>query len=78
MPIPENHQPSMYPGARLPYIWLNKVVPIRPISSIDIAGRGRFVLFKGICGDAWKRAATTAAANYGVPLEARSIGFRQD
>ncbi|CAH0051948.1 unnamed protein product [Clonostachys solani] len=72
------YQPSTYPGSRLPHVWLDKAVPTEPTSTIDIAGHGRFVLFTGIGGQAWRGAATKAAANYGIPLELHSIGFRQD
>jgi len=72
------HLPNTYPGSRLPHVWLNKAVPITPISTIDLAGHGRFVLLTGIGGGSWKGAATKVAAEYGVPLEVHSIGFRQD
>lgn len=72
------HEPNTYPGCRLPHVWLNRAVPTTPTSTIDIAGHGNFVLFTGIGGEAWKAAASTVSADMGVPLEAHSIGFRQD
>ncbi|PHH85054.1 hypothetical protein CDD83_982 [Cordyceps sp. RAO-2017] len=72
------YEPNTYPGARLPHVWLNKGTPTTPTSTIDVAGHGRFVLFTGIGGEAWKRAAAKVSAETGVPLQAHSIGFRQD
>ncbi|KAM4064898.1 FAD binding domain-containing protein [Hirsutella rhossiliensis] len=72
------HEPNTYPGSRLPHVWLNKAKPTTPTSTIDIAGHGRFVLLTGCGGEAWKRAAGGVSAALGVPLEAHSIGFRQD
>ncbi|SPO03176.1 related to phenol 2-monooxygenase [Cephalotrichum gorgonifer] len=72
------YEPNTYPGSRLPHVWLNKAVPTTPTSTIDIAGHGRFVLFTGIGGDAWKAAVKRISADMGVPIEAHSIGYRQD
>ncbi|KAI1856387.1 hypothetical protein JX265_011634 [Neoarthrinium moseri] len=72
------YEPNTYPGSRLPHVWLNKAVPTTATSTIDIAGRGNFVLLTGIGGDAWKEAARRISSDLNVPLEAHSIGFRQD
>lgn len=72
------HIPSTYPGCRLPHVWLNKAVPVEPVSTIDLAGHGAFVLFTGVGGEAWKQAANSVAAELGVSLSACSIGYRQD
>lgn len=72
------HEPSTYPGCRLPHVWLNKAIPTKPVSTIDLAGHGSFALFTGIGGDNWKVAAKKVAADLGVPLTVHSIGFRQD
>ncbi len=72
------YEPNTYPGSRLPHVWLNKAEPTTPVSTIDIAGHGRFVLFTGIGGDAWKKAAEKVSADLRIPLQAHSIGFRQD
>ncbi|KAJ9132452.1 FAD binding domain-containing protein [Pleurostoma richardsiae] len=72
------YSPSTYPGVRLPHVWLNKAVPTAPTSTVDLAGHGRFVLFTGIGGDAWKEAASRVSAQLGIPIEAHSVGFRQD
>ena len=72
------YEPSTYPGCRLPHVWLNKAVPGKPVSTIDLAGRGAFTLFTGIGGEAWKRSAEKVARKLGVELQVHSIGFRQD
>lgn len=72
------HEPSTYPGSRLPHVWLNEATPTTPVSTIDIAGHGGFTLLTGIGGDAWKEAAGIVVEKLKVPLQAYSIGFRQD
>ncbi|KAH8901193.1 hypothetical protein GQ53DRAFT_789927 [Thozetella sp. PMI_491] len=72
------HDRNTYPGSRLPHVWLNKAEPTTPTSTIDIVGHGRFVLFTGIGGEAWKKAAESVSADLGIPLQVHSIGFRQD
>jgi hypothetical protein len=72
------HQPSTYPGCRLPHVWLNTAVPQAATSTIDLAGHGAFTLLTGIGGAPWKAAAASVTARLGVPLGVHSIGFRQD
>lgn len=73
------YQITTYPGARLPHAWVNKPVPDQAnISTIDLAGHGAFCLLTGIGGEKWKHAATEAHKQLGVPINAYSIGWRQD
>ena len=72
------HVPSTYPGCRLPHVWLNKAVPGKPVSTIDLAGHGAFTLLTGIGGDYRKVAANSMSKELGVPLKTYSIGFRQE
>ncbi|KAL4889565.1 FAD binding domain-containing protein [Aspergillus ambiguus] len=72
------HEPSTYPGSRLPHAWLNKSIPGEPTSTIDIAGHGSFVLLSGIGGGLWKKAAGNMSALLKVPITVQYIGFRQD
>ncbi|KAL4994849.1 FAD binding domain-containing protein [Aspergillus recurvatus] len=72
------YEPSTYPGCRLPHVWLNRAVPEKPVSTIDLAGHGAFTLFTGIGGQHWKEAAERVSGRFGVALRAHSIGFRQD
>lgn len=72
------YEPNTYPGCRLPHVWLNKAVPGKPVSTIDVAGHGVFTLFTGIGGESWKVSAERVSRNLGVPIRVHSIGFRQD
>lgn len=72
------YEPSTYPGCRLPHVWLNRSIPGKPVSTIDLTGHGAFTLLTGIGGDCWKPAASGVASKLKVPLQAYSIGFRQD
>ena len=75
------HEPNTYPGNRLPHVWLNRgpIPAAQRTSTIDIAGKGKFVLFTGIGGEAWRAAAAKVSRELGgVPLDVHSVGFRQD
>lgn len=72
------HNPITYPGARLPHAWLNTAVPSKKISTIDLAGQGKFTLFTGIGGHKWRDAAKTAEGVLGVPIAVYSIGYGQE
>lgn len=72
------HVPSTYPGCRLPHAWLNAAKPVKPISTIDVAGHGRWTLFTGLGGGPWKKAVMEVEIVLGVKILLVSIGFRQD
>ena len=72
------HNPTTYPGARVPHAWLNTTIPTRQISTIDITGKGRFTILTGIGGDKWKTAASAVTEALRIPISVISIGFRQD
>lgn len=74
----EHYHPTTYPGARLPHVWLSRTVPSKPISTIDLAGKGRFALFTGIGGSAWRSATEKLSSDLGIPITTYSIGFRQE
>ena len=65
------YQQSSMPGARLPHTWLTK--DRANYSSLDVVGKGRFTLLTGIGGDAWRKAAASAAAK-GLPIDTVSSG----
>jgi 2,4-dichlorophenol 6-monooxygenase len=70
---PELHyHPTTWPGARLPHCWL--LHGGRRVSTIDLAGKGRFTLLTGLGGDGWVRAAGEIAARTGVEIAAFVIG----
>lgn len=75
----EHYHPSTYPGARLPHVWLTRTIPDQKhISTIDLAGKGQFVLFTGIGGQGWRAAAQQVSTKFSVPIAVHSIGFRQE
>ncbi|KAK3683005.1 FAD binding domain-containing protein [Podospora appendiculata] len=81
-PAPEDtvrtHQVTTFPGRRLPHAWLNTRLPGRKLSTIDLAGHGRFCLFTGPGGQAWKQAAENVAKKLGVDVVTYLIGWKQD
>jgi 2-polyprenyl-6-methoxyphenol hydroxylase-like FAD-dependent oxidoreductase len=72
------HMRSTYPGRRLPHAWLNKAIPGKPISTIDLAGKGCISLFTGIGGEVWRAAAANVSKELDIKINVHSIGFRQD
>jgi len=74
----EHYHPTTYPGARLPHAWLGHHVPSKYISTLDLAGKGGFLLLTGIGGQGWKAAAAALASELGIPLRAYSVGYGQD
>ncbi|KAF2469919.1 uncharacterized protein BDR25DRAFT_370577 [Lindgomyces ingoldianus] len=69
---------NTYPGRRLPHVWLNTALPKKLVSTVDIAGKGRFCLFTGIGGESWKVAAAAVSESLKVPIGVVGIGFGQD
>lgn len=66
------YTPVTRPGHRLPHAWLEK--DGQRVSTLDLAGWGRFVLITGARGGAWEEAAARIAAERGVTLEIARIG----
>ncbi len=74
---PELHyQPTTYPGARLPHVWLEDAGGNK-LSTLDATGGGRFVLLTGISGRAWQAAADTIRQAGGPTIDVKVIGPRQ-
>jgi 2,4-dichlorophenol 6-monooxygenase len=72
---PELHyQPTTWPGARVPHVWLHRGK--QQVSTLDVTGKGRFCLLTGIGGEAWIRAAATVGERLGIPIAALRIGPR--
>lgn len=69
---------STYPGKRLPHAWLNTRTPGKKLSTIDLAGHGRFCLLTGPGGQDWKSAAEKVSKALGVGIKVYSIGWKQD
>lgn len=72
------HLISTFPGRRLPHAWLNSRTPGQRLSTIDLAGHGRFCLLTGPGGREWKAAAKSISKALNVDIAAYSIGWKQD
>jgi 2,4-dichlorophenol 6-monooxygenase len=70
------YQPTTWPGARLPHVWLER--DGKKVSTLDVVGKGRFSLLTGIAGEAWVAAAAEAARVCGVDVVAHVIGPGRD
>ena len=68
------YKPNTRPGSALPHVWLTKRSPGPRTSSLDVAGKTRFMLFTGPGGDAWRNAARAFAEETGVEIGVTSIG----
>lgn len=71
------YQPTTFPGARIPHVWLNTEIPGEPISTLDLCGHGGFSIFTGIGGQDWVTAAKQVSKELSVPISATTIGFGQ-
>jgi hypothetical protein len=71
----QHYVPGTYPGSRLPHAWLGKKIPGPLSSTLDVAGKGRFTLFTGIGGDAWKDATLAVKKELGVTVKVVSVGY---
>jgi putative polyketide hydroxylase len=72
-PVTE-YLPSARPGSRAPHVWLKR--GNEQISTVDLFGP-HFTLLAGAGGDAWRRAAPSAAPSW-PPLVAHTIGTDTD
>jgi 2,4-dichlorophenol 6-monooxygenase len=67
-----DYHPTTWPGARLPHCWVEHRG--RKVSTIDLAGKGRFTLLTGIGGEPWAQAAATVSGRRGVSIAAFVVG----
>ena len=65
-------QPTTWPGAKLPHTWVTRGG--RRVSTLDLAGHGRFTLVTGIGGQPWLDAAAELGANLGLAIAPVLIG----
>lgn len=70
------YQPTTYPGAYLPHVWLAHETTYR--STLDLTGNGRFTLLTGVDPAEWTDAAGKVGAAYGVDIAVIPIGMRAD
>jgi 2,4-dichlorophenol 6-monooxygenase len=68
------YSPTTHPGAALPHAWLEHAGD--RISTLDLAGQGRFCLITGIAGHDWDAAGAKARAEFGIDLEVYRVGPR--
>src|SRR5580698_6167668 len=66
------YQATTWPGAHLPHVWVEQHGQRK--STLDLTGKGRFVLLTGIGGDCWKTAADAVTRKLGVPVDVVTIG----
>jgi 2,4-dichlorophenol 6-monooxygenase len=66
------YQPTSFPGARLPHVWVEKGK--QQLSTLDLCGKGRFTLITSIGGDAWIEAAAVITKASGLDISAIKIG----
>lgn len=71
-PLGRVYQPTTRPGHRLPHVRLERAG--KAISSLDLAGKGDFVLIVGEGGQDWIAPARAAAKRHGLPFHTVTIG----
>ncbi len=72
-----HYQPTTWPGARLPHVWVFDHDSGDQYSTLDLVGQGAFTILTGIGGEAWRDAAQTVGAELGMDLRVHVIGPRQ-
>ena len=68
------YHPTTHPGAHLPHAWLEQ--ERRRLSTLDLAGHGRFCLIVGIGGAPWAESAASLSTELGIDLPVFAIGYR--
>lgn len=71
-----HYQPTTWPGARIPHVWVFERDSGAKLSTLDLCGRGRFTLITGIGGEAWEEAAATVGKEIGLEIRVHVIGPR--
>ena len=73
-----HYQPTTWPGARIPHVWLFDHTTGDKHSTLDLCGKGVFTLFTGIGGEGWQDAAATVGAELELQITVRLIGPRRE
>ncbi len=71
-------QPTTWPGARLPHVWIFHHDTGERISTLDLCGKGQFSLITGVGGEAWIDAVKTVGHSLGLAMNTHVIGPRQN
>ncbi len=72
-----HYQPTTWPGARVPHVWVFDHDSGEKSSTLDLSGRGRFTILTGIGGEGWEEAAKAIGEEMGVDLIVHVIGPRR-
>jgi 2,4-dichlorophenol 6-monooxygenase len=72
-----HYQPTTWPGARLPHVWVFDHDTGNQVSTLDLCGHGAFTVLTGIGGEAWCAAAKELSYELGVDICCHVIGPRQ-
>ena len=70
------YHPTTHPGGYLPHAWVEH--DHRQISTLDLAGHGRFCLIVGIGGQPWADAAAALSTELNIDLPVYFVGYRCD
>ncbi len=72
-----HYQPTTWPGARVPHVWVYDHDTGERFSTLDLTGRGRFTILTGIGGEGWEEAANAIGEEMGIDLSVHVIGPRR-
>lgn len=72
-----HYQPTTWPGARLPHVWVFDHDTGTQVSTLDLCGKGAFTILTGIGGEAWCSTAEKIAQKMSIDLHCHIIGPRQ-
>jgi 2,4-dichlorophenol 6-monooxygenase len=68
------YHPTTHPGARLPHAWVQHGTQL--VSTLDLAGHGRFSLLVGLGGEPWREAAAKVGAELDLHIAVHAVGYR--
>ena len=72
-----HYQPTTWPGARIPHVWLYRWDNGAEVSTLDLCGHGRFTLLTGLGGEAWIAAVEEVELELGIEIVKHVIGPRR-
>ena len=72
-----HYQPTTWPGARLPHVWVFDRDTGARVSTLDLCGHGQFTLLTGIGGETWCAAAKKVSEALNLDITCHIIGPRQ-
>ena len=72
-----HYQPTTWPGARLPHVWVFERDTGASVSTLDLCGRGQFTILTGIGGETWCDAAKKVGKKSNLDIRCHVIGPRQ-